>query len=50
MKNIYRAILCRACALLGHVHLCTLPSSLTRAPRLARNCFPYGACVKEREL
>ena len=36
-------ILCRLCARLSHVRLCTLLSAFTQAPRLTRNCFPNGA-------
>ena len=38
-----RMILCRLCARLSRVRLCTLLSAFAQAPRLTRNCFPNGA-------
>ena len=40
MKKIYGAMLCRVCALLGHLRFSKLPSSLAHAPCLACISFP----------
>ena len=41
-------MLCRVCALLGHVRLCTLPSSFAHAPRLPRGSALKGWCGRLR--